>query len=251
MSESSPDPESAPQPSNCIVMLEGDNDLLNSPPQVSADFSVHNSWIKVHDVLFCSYIMVGYVTFTPSLDTSESDSDSEVWDRNESDTSDAPEDLDFKETSESWREKILAQWILRLLMAMQALKFPTLLLNFLYFFAVVFSNIGTASQIAKGISACLPKSIYMASKMVGLVRFERYVVYKKCMSLYTFADGIKLSGTAPKSKVCSFCRFPTTLLKVCDCHVVEVPVPFSNVLLPWCRHSTTDNVRETQFLLCV
>ena len=48
----------------------------------------------------------------------------------------------------------------------------------------------------------------LARKMVGLMRFERYVICKKCMSLYTFADSIELSGTAQKSKVCSFCRFP-------------------------------------------
>ena len=47
MSESFPDPESPPQPSNDIVMLEGDHDLLNSPPQVSADFSVHDSTLQL------------------------------------------------------------------------------------------------------------------------------------------------------------------------------------------------------------
>ena len=134
-----------------------------------------------------------------------------VWDLNESDMSDAPEDLDVdEETSESRREQILARWILRFLMAMQAcFKIPDLALQyFLRFFAAIFTIVGTTSQIAKGISACLPKSIYMARKMVGLMRFERYVVCKKCMSLYTFADSIELSGTAQKSKVCSFCRFP-------------------------------------------
>ena len=52
MSESSPDLESPPQSSNDIVMLEGNHDVLNSPPQVSADFSVRDNALDQGTVLF-------------------------------------------------------------------------------------------------------------------------------------------------------------------------------------------------------
>ena len=126
--------------------------------------------------------------------------------------SDAPDDFNVPmDTTTSSRGQVLARWVLRLLMVMQAsFKLPdTAIQYFLRFFGAIFTIIGNTSEIARDICTNLPRSMYKARKAIGEVIFQRFVVCRKCLSLYTFSESIESSGTIKKSKHCSFCRFPS------------------------------------------
>ena len=77
---------------------------------------------------------------------------------------------------------MLAVWLLRFLMVMQAIsKFSDTLLGYFFKFFVVFFEIvgGVGQEIAK----CLPASVYKAKKLVGEMKFQRYVVCRKCYTI--------------------------------------------------------------------
>ena len=80
--------------------------------------------------------------------------------------------------------------------------------HFLRFFTVFFTIIGRYSKIGSDIVKCVPKSMYKAKQIVGELKFERFVVCKKCFSIYTLAHCIEGSGSGRRSKRCSFQRYP-------------------------------------------
>ena len=114
------------------------------------------------------------------------------------------------DTSTNSRGQILGRWILHFVMIMQArFKLPYAVLEYILpFFGAMFTIIGQSSEVARDVSAYLPRSMHKARKIVGDAVFTRYVVCRECLSLYTISDSIEHSGTINKSKQCSFCRFP-------------------------------------------
>ena len=139
----------------------------------------------------------------------------EVWDEDENEIlTDLPESQTPNLMEESiqvdaipTRSRILATWLLRFLMIMQALfKLSDVVLgHFLKFFVVFFELVGdTGHDIAR----CLPASMYKAKKLAGELKFQRYVVCKKCYTIYKFEQCIEGSGAYQKSKCCSFRQFP-------------------------------------------
>lgn len=79
---------------------------------------------------------------------------------------------------------------------------------FLRFFAVLFRIIGQHCKICSDIAKCLPSSAYKAKQILGEIRFQCYVVCRKCFSIYPYAQCIESSGTHRTSKQCSFQRYP-------------------------------------------
>ena len=136
-----------------------------------------------------------------------------MWDDFSSDISDAPQDFDPPMIVDSpfSRGQVIAKWILRFLMVMQAsFKIPDIVIDhFLRFFAAIFTILGDSSEIVRDVCLNLPSTVYRAKKAIGELLFTRYVVCQKCFAIYTHSESIETIGTVSKSKRCSFCRFPS------------------------------------------
>lgn len=102
----------------------------------------------------------------------------------------------------------LSKWILHFLMLVQAkFKLSDVVLSlFLKFFIVFLSILGKFSKPPADIAKLLPSSLYSAKLLENQVQYLRYVVCKKCHTLYHFRDCFE--GAVPRSKSCSFIRFP-------------------------------------------
>ena len=75
---------------------------------------------------------------------------------------------------------------------------------FLKFFAILFSILGSCSNICSGIAKSLPSSLYKIRSLFTFVTFTRFVVCKKCHTLYNINDCQQ--GTL--SKRCVHVAFP-------------------------------------------
>ena len=75
---------------------------------------------------------------------------------------------------------------------------------FLKFFAILFSILGSCSNICSGIAKSLPSSLYKIRSLCTFVTFTRFVVCKKCHTLYNINDCQQ--GTL--SKRCVHVAFP-------------------------------------------
>lgn len=148
---------------------------------------------------------------------SDSEPDLEVWDEGEDillcDTEQPPDPINSSNTSFddiSTSSRGLANWILRFIMVMQAaFRLPDVVIgHFLKFFAVLFGVIGQHCKVCNDIARCLPSSVYRAKQILGEIKFQRYVVCRKCFSVYPFVQCIESSGAHRKSKMCSFRRYP-------------------------------------------
>ena len=146
---------------------------------------------------------------------SESEPDLEVWEENEDELLQDTEPPDPIDTCTSFdtvpsSSRALSNWILRFFMVMQAaFRLPDVVIGyFLQFFVVLFHIIGRYCKIGKVIAECLPRSVYKAKQVLGEVKFQCYVVCRKCFSIYQFSQCIETSGIHRKSKQCSFRRFP-------------------------------------------
>ena len=81
--------------------------------------------------------------------------------------------------------------------------------HFLRFFVALFSVIGKFSKVGSDIVKNLPGSVYLAKQQVGVPKFQRYVVCKRCHSIYTLEECIEGVGSGRKSRYCTFKRFPS------------------------------------------
>ena len=99
--------------------------------------------------------MYTFILVHVSLDESASESESEVWEDSSSDISDVPDEFDLANCTNPLptRGQLLAQWILRFLMVMQAsFKIPdTVVDHFLRFFAAVFTILSKSSEIVRDV----------------------------------------------------------------------------------------------------
>ena len=88
---------------------------------------------------------------------------------------------------------ILATWILRFLIVMQAaFRLSDVVLgHFLRFFVVLFRIIGRSHKIGRDIVECLPQSLYRDRQVMGEVVFRRYVACKNCFAVYTYDQCIE------------------------------------------------------------
>ena len=118
----------------------------------------------------------------------------------------------------------------------------TVVSSFLHFFVVFCTILGRFYKIGKEIAQCLPHSIYKAKKLVDDVKFCRYVVCRKCHSVYSFKNCLDGLSTNGKSKSCCFQHFPAhphrnmrkpceTLLNHKACEWVFLSLSFFNILL--------------------
>lgn len=77
--------------------------------------------------------------------------------------------------------------------------------TFLKFFHILFTVLGTFSNICKQISNVLPSSIYVLKKMYGCPSFVRYVV---CSKMYDYKNCLDGPTNRRSIMQCSFRRFP-------------------------------------------
>ena len=74
------------------------------------------------------------------------------------------------------------------------------------------------------IAKAFPSSLYMARKvMYEKIKITRYVVCRKCFSIYKFKDCIEGSGRSIKSKLCPHRRFPHPFprFRACQCVILK------------------------------
>lgn len=147
-----------------------------------------------------------------SLRSDGSEPETEIWEEDEENVlcdTEPPEKFDGSFYSIPVSSQILAMWILRFLMVMQAVFriTDTAIGHFLRFFVVFLRIIGRSCDVGRDIVECLPKTLYKARQVMGEVVFDRYVVCRKCFSIYTFEQCVE-HGTMNRSKMCSFKRFP-------------------------------------------
>lgn len=147
----------------------------------------------------------------------EDDSEPEVeyWSENEddllSDIDPPPQPFNSSciETVSS-SSRTLSLWILHFLMFLQtSFRLSDIVMaHMLHFFSALFVVLGRFSQVGNEIAQCLPTSIYKARLLQNCPKFSRYVVCKKCHSIYNFADCIDGLSFCRRSKRCSYRRFP-------------------------------------------
>ena len=156
-----------------------------------------------------------YLTYFPIYLDDNDAPDVEVWDEDENDiltdiTDSEPPSLgeeSIQIRAVPTRSRILATWLLRFLVIMQAIfKLSDAVLGHFLKFLVVFLKLigGVGYEIAQ----CLPASTYKAKKIARVLQFQRYVVCKKCYHLYKFEQCIEGRGAYQKSKCCPFRAFP-------------------------------------------
>ena len=116
------------------------------------------------------------------------------------------------------------------------------LARFLQFFIVIFRIIGQTCTTARDVAKCLPQSLYKAKQVLGKVLFQRYVVCRKCFSIYTFEESLESCGSINQSKRCSFRRFPShpyaSMRSPCGPLLLKsvtkkLFLPLFDILLPW------------------
>ena len=103
-------------------------------------------------------------------------------------------------------ESALLTWILLFLVRLQARHYiPDSALNCLLKFLYIFLRIiGRQSNFVAKLTTHFPKSIYQMKKRLGIKEdFIRFVVCKKCYSVYNFKDCFESHGTQLLSKVCT------------------------------------------------
>lgn len=79
---------------------------------------------------------------------------------------------------------------------------------FIKFLWAFFTVVGRFSQTCAEIAKSFPLSLYKAKKIIVKPKIRRYVVCRKCHSLYFMKDCIFGASTAQCSKNCSFQMYP-------------------------------------------
>lgn len=172
------------------------------------------------------------------------ESETEVWQEEEEeflDDIEAPEFIELDPAPVECSSHNLATWVLRFLMTMRvAFRLPDVVLDhFLKFFLVLFRILGCfCSNIT--VVKYLPSSMYKAIKLVELP-YRKYVVCRKCCSLYKQAECIEGSGRNAKSRKCSFRKYP--------CHPqANMRSPYGGLLMKTIELSN-QNVYHYPFLM--
>ena len=143
---------------------------------------------------------------------SEPDNMNEIWSENEEEISaDLETETELPDLrSNSSKSYILSSWLVHFFVVMQAMfrLSDMVIAYFLKFFHIFFKVLGRESSIANEIARYLPPSLYIARKAYDNFKFRRYVVCRKCHSLYYLSDCIE--GVSQKqSKVCCFRKYPS------------------------------------------
>ena len=114
----------------------------------------------------------------------------------------------------------LLTWLLLFLLRMQAKHYiPDVALNsllkFLYMFLVI---LGRYSEFVQCIVPIFPKTLYHLQNFFKLKEeFTRFVVCRKCYSVYKIDDCVERHGTSVTSKFCSHRTHPNS---PSDCHTL-------------------------------
>lgn len=213
------DSDESPPPSPSLTLMDAHDDDQDSLPPSPIDFS----WCDIEQATgngnkpLLHTLSIDKLLFLLHIEESESESEPavEVWDEDDHELKSDLEPPDTFDSATSFdavpsSSRTLATWILRFLMVMQAaFKLPDVVIgHFLRFFNALFTIIGRYCKIGGDIVKCLPNSVYKVKQLVGELKFERFVVCKKCFSIYTLANCIEDSGSGRRSKHCSFQRFP-------------------------------------------
>ena len=143
--------------------------------------------------------------------STESEPDHETWQLEEEDqslfdSSGDPPELEIKIDGSDPKSTALSRWIVYFIMIMRS-KFKlsdAALSFFLKFFTVFFSILGSYSNICYRIQKDIPSSLYQIHSMYNFIKFTRFVVCKRCHSLYH----IKECQHGIQSKQCAFVAFP-------------------------------------------
>lgn len=210
MSVSSEDEGSEPATPQPTISFFEDRSMPDSPPCSPLPY-----------VIFSKPICVFYIHLS-ELDFSEpeSDNDIEIWDEEEDhalDELDVAEetaapvvDVPLESTTTSLRSHALSQWLLYVLMFMQAtIKLSeSVLLFFFRFLAVFLSVLGQFSTVVQEIAQSLPSSLQVARQARKELIFQRYVVCRRCHRIFPFSECIEGQGVSQRSKNCSYVAFP-------------------------------------------
>lgn len=148
------------------------------------------------------------------IDYSVGNEDVEVWDGDEvvdfqEETVEPPPDVPIIMSGETSSSTVLSRWIVHFIVVMQAIfRLSDVVVNyFLAFFQVFFRILGQTPSTGTDMAQNLPSSLYTAKKKYKHMKFQRYVVCRKCHKLYYFAKCIE-GSSSKRSKVCCFCKFP-------------------------------------------
>ena len=78
------------------------------------------------------------------------------------------------------------------------------------FLAALFTVLGKFTSVALHLAKCFPKSVHrlMSYNRQRQISFLKYVVCKRCHTIYHFEDCIDGYGVHQKGKTCSFQEFP-------------------------------------------
>ena len=104
---------------------------------------------------------------------------------------------------------------------------PNSALSLLFgFVSAVFVVLGRVSDFCKEIAAVFPRTLFTArNNHSRRFKFRRYVVCRKCHRLSFLKDSIEGTGSAERTKVCSFRRFPNHVQRrmraICACPLLK------------------------------
>ena len=136
---------------------------------------------------------------------------------------DEPPALPQQNTMTSKPENVLLTWLLLFLLRLQAKHYipdsaVNCLLKFLYMF---FSIVGRHSDFVANLAGSFPMSVYQMQKFFGIKEeFARFIVCRKCYSVYEFKNCIEQSGVQLLSKTCNYRPHPNSRSQ-CGVHLLR------------------------------
>ena len=143
----------------------------------------------------------------------------------------APDDEIIGIQNASEKSLILVQWIILFLLTLQsAYQLSSAALNCaIKFFKQLFTVLSYSSPEMTDLAQAFPTTYHVCcKKFVSQIKFSRFVVCRKCYSLYTLKDCLVGHEHNQKSKICQFKAYPnhphermrqscqTTLLKTVE-----------------------------------
>lgn len=203
---------------NCFKSVSENVEVLSQ--DIDEEFSDSSSDENLssqglHDV-FQSYVRKH---FSENNCTAESESEDEVW--NNASLEDLDLDLQTEELFESNDVNVsnpnmkfgtLLMWFCMFICTWQAIfMLPDCVIdNLLSFLSTFFCQIGKESFIFSSLATIFPGSVYLLWKKIGLKKdnFTKYVVCRKCFSIYLYNDCLmNLEGETVSAK-CPFVEYP-------------------------------------------
>ena len=120
-------------------------------------------------------------------------------------------------------EMALVYWLLLFILRLQARPYlpDAALKSLLKFLHTVLVIIGRYSDFVARMADAFPTSLYLLHKYFGISEdFKRYVVCKKCYSVYDYKFCIERIGTTSHSKLCTHKEHPNSRLR-CDAPLLK------------------------------